>query len=101
VGLLVGAAVVFLFSGLAISAVSRSAMAVVFEVRRQFKNFPGIMAGPQRPEYGKVVDICTRDAQRELLTPGLLAIMAPIAVGFGLGAGALAFYLAGRTSARH
>jgi K(+)-stimulated pyrophosphate-energized sodium pump len=49
----------------------------------------------QRPEYGKVVDICTRDAQRELLTPGLLAIMAPIAVGFGLGAGALAAYLAG------
>jgi K(+)-stimulated pyrophosphate-energized sodium pump len=49
----------------------------------------------QRPEYGKVVDICTRDAQRELITPGLLAIMAPIAVGFGLGAGALASYLAG------
>jgi K(+)-stimulated pyrophosphate-energized sodium pump len=49
----------------------------------------------ERPEYGRVVDICTRDAQRELLTPGLLAIMAPIAVGFGLGAGALAAYLAG------
>jgi K(+)-stimulated pyrophosphate-energized sodium pump len=95
VGLLVGAAVVFLFSGLAISAVSRSAMAVVFEVRRQFRDLPGIMDGSQRPEYGKVVDICTRDAQRELLTPGLLAIMAPIAVGFGLGAGALASYLAG------
>jgi len=95
VGLLVGAAVVFLFSGLLINAVSRSAMAVVFEVRRQFKSLPGIMDGSQRPEYGKVVDICTRDAQRELLTPGLLAIMAPIAVGFGLGAGALASYLAG------
>jgi K(+)-stimulated pyrophosphate-energized sodium pump len=99
VGLLIGAAVVFLFSGLAINAVSRSAMAVVFEVRRQFKNFPGIMDGTQRPEYGKVVDICTRDAQRELLTPGLLAIMAPIAVGFGLGAGALAAYLAGAIGA--
>jgi K(+)-stimulated pyrophosphate-energized sodium pump len=74
-------------------------MAVVFEVRRQFKNFPGIMDGTQRPEYGKVVDICTRDAQRELLTPGLLAIMAPIAVGFGLGAGALASYLAGAIGA--
>jgi K(+)-stimulated pyrophosphate-energized sodium pump len=49
----------------------------------------------QRPEYGRVVDICTRDAQRELLTPGLLAILAPIAVGFGLGSGALAAYLAG------
>ncbi|HEY2795310.1 MAG TPA: sodium-translocating pyrophosphatase, partial [Micromonosporaceae bacterium] len=95
VGLLVGAAVVFLFSGLAISAVSRSAMAVVFEVRRQFRDFPGIMDGTQRPEYGKVVDICTRDAQRELITPGLLAVMAPIAVGFGLGIGALAAFLAG------
>jgi K(+)-stimulated pyrophosphate-energized sodium pump len=95
VGLIVGAAVVFLFSGLAISAVSRSAGAVVFEVRRQFREFPGIMDGTQRPEYGKVVDICTRDAQRELITPGLLAVMAPIAVGFGLGVGALAAYLAG------
>ena len=99
VGLLIGAAVVFLFSGLAINAVSRSAMAVVFEVRRQFRELPGIMDGTQRPEYGKVVDICTRDAQRELLTPGLLAIMAPIAVGFGLGAGALASYLAGAIGA--
>jgi K(+)-stimulated pyrophosphate-energized sodium pump len=95
VGLLIGAAVVFLFSGLAINAVSRSAGAVVMEVRRQFREFPGIMDRTQRPEYGRVVDICTRDAQRELLTPGLLAILAPIAVGFGLGPGALAAYLAG------
>ncbi|WP_127500108.1 sodium-translocating pyrophosphatase [Actinoplanes solisilvae] len=95
VGLLIGSAVVFLFSGLAINAVSRSAGAVVMEVRRQFREFPGIMDRTQRPEYGRVVDICTRDAQRELLTPGLLAILAPIAVGFGLGAGALASYLAG------
>ncbi|MFI7602774.1 sodium-translocating pyrophosphatase [Actinoplanes sp. NPDC049681] len=99
VGLLIGAAVVFLFSGLAINAVSRSAGAVVMEVRRQFRDFPGIMDRTQRPEYGRVVDICTRDAQRELLTPGLLAIMAPIAVGFGLGAGALASYLAGAIGA--
>jgi K(+)-stimulated pyrophosphate-energized sodium pump len=95
VGLLIGAAVVFLFSGLAINAVSRSAGAVVFEVRRQFRELPGIMNGTQRPEYGKVVDICTRDAQRELITPGLLAVLAPIAVGFGLGVGPLAAYLAG------
>jgi K(+)-stimulated pyrophosphate-energized sodium pump len=99
VGLLIGAAVVFLFSGLAINAVSRSAGAVVMEVRRQFREFPGIMERTQRPEYGKVVDLCTRDAQRELLTPGLLAILAPIAVGFGLGAGALAAYLAGAIGA--
>lgn len=99
VGLLIGAAVVFLFSGLAINAVSRSAGAVVHEVRRQFRELPGIMDGTQRPEYGKVVDICTRDAQRELITPGLLAVLAPIAVGFGLGAGPLASYLAGAIGA--
>jgi K(+)-stimulated pyrophosphate-energized sodium pump len=95
VGLIIGAAVVFLFSGLAINAVSRAAGAVVFEVRRQFSEIPGIMEGTGRPEYGRVVDICTRDSLRELVTPGLLAVMAPIAVGFSLGVGALGSYLAG------
>ena len=95
VGLIIGAAVVFLFSGLAISAVGRAAGAVVYEVRRQFRDIPGIMEGTGRPEYGKVVDICTRDSLRELATPGILAIFAPIAVGFGLGVGPLGAYLAG------
>jgi K(+)-stimulated pyrophosphate-energized sodium pump len=95
VGLIIGAAVVFLFSGLAINAVSRAAGAVVMEVRNQFKMHPGIMNGTQKPEYGRVVDICTRDSLRELVTPGILAVMAPIAVGFGLGVGALGAYLAG------
>ncbi|HEY4458610.1 MAG TPA: sodium-translocating pyrophosphatase [Pseudonocardiaceae bacterium] len=95
VGIAIGAAVVFMFSGLAVNAVARSAGAVVYEVRRQFREFPGIMDGTQRPEYGKVVDICTRDALRELAPPGLLAVFAPIAVGFGLGVGPLAGYLAG------
>jgi K(+)-stimulated pyrophosphate-energized sodium pump len=95
VGLIIGAAVVFLFSGLAINAVSRAAGAVVVEVRNQFKMHPGIMLGTEKPEYGRVVDICTRDSLRELATPGLLAVMAPIAVGFGLGVGALGAYLAG------
>ena len=99
VGLLLGAAVVFLFSGLAISAVGRAAGAVVFEVRRQFREIPGIMEGTGKPEYGKVVDICTKDSLRELATPGLLAICAPVAVGFGLGASALAGYLAGAIAA--
>lgn len=89
VGLIAGAAVVFLFSGLAINAVSRSAGAVVYEVRRQFRERPGIMDYSEKPEYGKVVDICTRDALRELATPGLLAVMAPIFIGFTLGVGAL------------
>ncbi len=95
VGVIVGAAVVFLFSGLAVNAVSRAAGAVVYEVRRQFRDIPGIMEGTTRPEYGRVVDIVTRDSLRELATPGLLAVFAPIAVGFGLGTGALAGYLAG------
>jgi K(+)-stimulated pyrophosphate-energized sodium pump len=95
VGLIIGASVVFLFSGLAIDAVTRAAGAIVFEVRRQFKEIPGIMEGTAKPEYGRVVDICTRDSLRELATPGLLAAMAPIAVGFGLGVGPLAGYLAG------
>jgi K(+)-stimulated pyrophosphate-energized sodium pump len=95
VGIAIGAAVVFMFSGLAVNAVSRAAGAVVFEVRRQFRENPGIMDYSVRPEYGRVVDICTRDAQRELATPGLLAVLAPIAVGFGLGVGPLAGFLAG------
>lgn len=99
VGVAIGAAVVFLFSGLAINAVSRAAGAVVYEVRRQFTDKPGIMDGSERPEYGRVVDICTRDSLRELATPGLLAVLAPISVGFGLGVGPLAGYLAGAIAA--
>ncbi|MEY4311348.1 MAG: hypothetical protein RLZZ571_118 [Actinomycetota bacterium] len=95
VGLLIGASVVFMFSGLAINAVSRAAGAVIFEVRRQFRVHPGIMKGTELPEYGKVVDIVTRDSLRELATPGLLAVLTPIAVGFGLGIGALGTFLAG------
>jgi len=95
VGLIIGAAVVFLFSGLAVNAVSRAAGAVVVEVRKQFIEHPGIMNYTEKPDYGRVVDICTRDSLRELATPGLLAVMAPIAVGFGLGVGALGAYLAG------
>jgi K(+)-stimulated pyrophosphate-energized sodium pump len=95
VGLILGASVVFLFSALAINAVTRAAGAIVFEVRRQFRDIPGIMEGTTKPEYARVVDICTRDSLRELATPGLLAVLAPIAVGFGLGVSALGAYLAG------
>jgi K(+)-stimulated pyrophosphate-energized sodium pump len=95
VGLILGAAVVFLFSGLAINAVGRAAGRVVWEVRKQFRDHPGIMEGTEKPDYGAVVDICTRDSLRELVTPGTLAVMAPIAVGFGLGYPPLGSYLAG------
>ncbi|MGY1679712.1 sodium-translocating pyrophosphatase [Geodermatophilus sp. SYSU D01176] len=99
VGAVLGAAVVFLFSGLAISAVSRAAGRVVFEVREQFRTRPGIMNRTERPDYSAVVDICTKDSLRELATPGLLAVLAPVAVGFGLGFGPLAAYLVGAIAA--
>jgi K(+)-stimulated pyrophosphate-energized sodium pump len=98
-GLILGASVVFLFSGLAISAVARAAGRVVMEVRDQFHSNPGIMDGTVRPDYARVVDICTKDSLRELATPGLLAVLAPIATGFWLGWQPLGAYLAGAIAA--
>ncbi len=98
-GLIIGAAVVFLFSGLAINAVSRAAGRVVFEVREQFRTKPGIMDYTEKPDYARVVDICTRDSLRELATPGLLAVLSPIAVGFALGYQPLGAFLAGAIAA--
>jgi K(+)-stimulated pyrophosphate-energized sodium pump len=95
VGLLVGGSVAFMFSAQAIRAVGRAAGRVVFEVRKQFRDHPGIMDYTERPNYGAVVDICTRDSLRELLTPGLLAVLTPIATGFLFGSAALGAYLAG------
>ena len=99
VGLIIGAAVVFLFSGLAISAVGRAAQRGRVRGARAVPHNPGIMDGTERPDYGRVVDICTRDSLRELVTPGLLAVLAPIAVGFGLGYAPLGAYLAGAIAA--
>jgi len=95
VGLLIGGAVPFLFSSFALKAVGRSAFQVVEEVRRQFRERPGIMDGKEKPDYGRCVQIVTATAQKELLGPGILAIATPSAVAFGLGAGALGGYLAG------
>src|SRR6516225_1580757 len=95
VGVIIGAAIVFLFSSLLISAVGRAAQRVVIEVRNQFRNHPGIMDYTEKPDYSRVVDIVTRDSLRELVTPGLLAVLAPIAVGFALGYQPLGSYLAG------
>ncbi|MFC7326219.1 sodium-translocating pyrophosphatase [Marinactinospora rubrisoli] len=99
VGVIIGAAVVFLFSGLAVMAVGRAAGRVVQEVRDQFRTRPGIMDGTEKPEYGRVVDICTRDSLRELITPGLLAVLTPIAVGFALGYASLGAFLGGAIAA--
>jgi K(+)-stimulated pyrophosphate-energized sodium pump len=98
-GVIIGASVVFLFSGLAISAVGRAAGRVVYEVRAQFRDHPGIMDFSEKPDYARVVDICTKDSLRELATPGLLAIFAPVSIGFLLGIGPLAGYLAGAIGA--
>ncbi|GAB3693232.1 sodium-translocating pyrophosphatase [Nocardiopsis oceani] len=99
VGVIIGACVVFFFSGLAIMAVGRAAGRVVMEVRNQFRTRPGIMDGSEKPEYARVVDICTKDSLRELVTPGLLAVLAPIAVGFALGYAPLGAFLGGAIAA--
>jgi K(+)-stimulated pyrophosphate-energized sodium pump len=95
IGLLIGGAVPFLFASLTIKAVGRAAGTVVLEVRDQFRRNPGIMDYSVKPDYARVVDICTRTSLRELATPGILAIVTPVVVGFGLGARSLGAYLAG------
>jgi K(+)-stimulated pyrophosphate-energized sodium pump len=95
VGLLLGGSVAFLFSSLAIRAVGRAAQQVVVEVRNQFRDHPGIMDRTEKPDYSRVVDICTRTSLRELMTPGLLAVLSPIIAGFFLKAEALGAFLAG------
>ena len=95
VGLIVGGSVVFLFSSLLIMAVGRAAQRVVLEVRMQFRTHPGIMTYQEKPDYSRVVDIVTADSLRELVTPGLLAVLTPIAIGFTFGYAPLGSYLAG------
>jgi K(+)-stimulated pyrophosphate-energized sodium pump len=93
IGLLVGGSVAFLFSGLAIRAVGRTAGVVVQEVRRQFADGK-IMTGEKRPDYGPVIDICTAASLRELATPALLAVLTPVIIGFGINYFALGAFLA-------
>ena len=81
IGVLIGGSIAFIFSALAIRAVGRSAGTVVQEVRRQFREHPGIMDYTEKPEYGKVIAICTTASQRELATPALLAVLSPVIVG--------------------
>jgi K(+)-stimulated pyrophosphate-energized sodium pump len=94
IGMLIGGAVPLLFSSFTIRAVGRAAYLIVNECRKQFHD-PQIMAGAKRPDYGRVVDICTGTAQKELIGPGLLAIGTPLVVGFLLGPYALGGFLAG------
>ncbi|MGB8656559.1 MAG: sodium-translocating pyrophosphatase [Candidatus Zixiibacteriota bacterium] len=82
VGGLIGATLVFVFSAFSIRAVGRAAFYVINEVRRQFKSDPGIMAGTSKPDYGRCVDIVTRGALKEMIVPGVLPVLVPVAVGF-------------------
>ncbi len=95
VGLFIGGMLPFLFSALAMRGVSRGASSVSQEVRRQFKEIPGLMEGTAKAEYAHIVDITTREALRGMIVPGIIVILIPLALGFGLGFEALAGFLAG------
>ena len=99
VGLLIGAMLPFLFSAFTMKAVGRAAFAIVTEVRRQFREIPGIMEGTGKPDYARCVDISTRGALREMILPGVMAVVAPLATGFVLGTEALGGLLIGSVAA--
>ncbi|MCX7779657.1 MAG: sodium-translocating pyrophosphatase [Negativicutes bacterium] len=99
IGVFLGAAVPFLVCGITMEAVGKAAFQMIEEVRRQFREIPGIMEGTGRPDYASCVDISTKAAIKEMLIPGICAVVSPIIVGFALGAKALAGFLAGITAA--
>jgi K(+)-stimulated pyrophosphate-energized sodium pump len=96
-GLFVGAMIPFLFSSLAIRAVGEAAMAMVEEVRRQFRTIPGIMEGTGKPEYDKCVAISTQASLKKMMLPGGIALLSPLIIGFGFGPEVLGGFLAGAT----
>jgi K(+)-stimulated pyrophosphate-energized sodium pump len=97
VGLFVGAMLPFLFSSFTMKAVGRAAQSIVVEVRRQFKEIPGLFEGKAEPDYARCVDICTRSAQKEMISPTLLAVLAPILAGIFLGVNGVVGMLSGAT----
>jgi len=98
VGLFIGATLPFFFSAYAMQAVGKAAFEMIAEVRRQFREIPGLMEGTAKPDYAVCVDISTKAALRQMIVPGLLAVLTPVAVGFLLGKGAMGGMLAGGTA---
>ncbi len=94
-GLFLGALLPAVFSALALNAVGQASFSIVNEVRRQFKEIPGLMEGKAKPDYARCVDICTRDAIKRMIAPGLITILSPVIVGFIFGPEALGGFLAG------
>ena len=99
VGLVIGAMLPFIFSALTMQAVGRAAQGIVDEVRRQFREIPGLMEGTASPDSARCVDISTRSALREMIVPGVMAVVAPLAAGFILGPAALGGLLIGAVAA--
>jgi K(+)-stimulated pyrophosphate-energized sodium pump len=97
-GILIGAMMPYLFSALTMTAVSKAAYAIVMEVRRQFRDIPGLMEGTAEPDYASCVGISTEGALREMIFPGMLAVVVPLLTGFVLGKEALAGLLIGTTT---